>query len=261
MTETSRKPGAKPITIRFEQATYERLQQLSQDTNENVTEIIRRLISRALDDGGSIELVAHLGAISNRLTAIDRQLSPALPVLAALQGRLDRLEELLCTVDRNAIGRRAIDQAITWKQWSRIVREILAIREGLFATFETAQAQQGRDRQFCQDFFAELTAGAEALFKPYRTKLQGDCAELEENAPPVLRSKPPSREDQRALDKLLATSAATMRGEPEPLDGTGERQIDQPELFDDAGGYAEDVPGHANSAGVWPATGKNGAVS
>ena len=62
MTETKPK-SSRQIAIRFDQESYERLQQMSGAAGENVVEIIRQLIARALADERSLELVAALGAV------------------------------------------------------------------------------------------------------------------------------------------------------------------------------------------------------
>lgn len=243
MTETKPK-SSRQIAIRFDQESYERLQQMSEAAGENVVEIIRQLIARALADERSLELVAALGAVATRLTVLEQQQGAALPVLLAIHRRVTGLETLLCRIDENAVRRRAADHAIGWEQWSPVLSQIQALINGVFATMEDTKALHDHDRAYSLAWWNDLDHAAKEVFGSFRTKLQAQCAEIDHATPQPPQPVAPSREETQNLERLRAAMAAGASQErqrkeraadldPLPIDEAEEKPRSHPASLND----------------------------
>lgn len=258
MAEPKSKPSSRQIASRFEPDTYERLQRMSRDAGENIAEIVRQLIARALADDGTVELVTTLNAMAAKLAAIEQQLAATLPVVAAIHRRVTGLEQLVCRIDENDLSRRAADHALGWKQWSPIVHEILTLRNGLFATMETAKALQDLDRAHSLEYWADLSEGAKETFYEYRTKLKGECAAIEAETPKPLEPLTVTREEKQSLERLRAVLETSANRERQRTERAA--SLDHPPI-EDGDKEPTSQPGSLNGAAQLSTSQDEGAAS
>ena len=70
MSENSKRP----VTVRFDKEAHDRLQQLSQDSGESITELVRKLVERALKEDTRTELPVQMEALARRVAQVERML-------------------------------------------------------------------------------------------------------------------------------------------------------------------------------------------
>ena len=102
MSENSRRS----VTVRFDKEVHDRLQALSQTSGENITELVRNLVERALKQDTSTELLARSKTLGDQLDRLEHNVATLLPWL---HQRLGTLEQLVCAVDTNAIRRAPVE--------------------------------------------------------------------------------------------------------------------------------------------------------
>ena len=252
MPDISRKASPRTITTRLPPATHDRLLRMSKEANENVAEIVRQLLARALDDQPAEHLVTSLMTLNSRLTAIAGQLATLAPMLSALHTRLMRVEQLACLIDANATHRREIDHRIGWKQWSQIQSDLMEVQEAVFATFETCMAARGKTRAQSLSFYDRLRTSSKESFDTFRTTVLARCAEMEATAPSLLHPAPISEEEQQALE-ALRTSPVVADIDGELAADEAEPDDDQHELFDENADDEAGGPTAASAARSEPA--------
>ena len=240
------------VTVRFERDVHERLQALSQTSGENLTELVRNLVERALNRDLSTELMARSHALAAQLDRLEHNVATHLP---ALHQRLGTLEQLVCAVDANAIRRAPVEHMKLRHLW-RNTRYALFELQGICChLLQQTMHTNGHKLAEIEARYAQFLQEAENVMAEFVPEIRTLMAQLDADAPPPLQPPPPPQ-----LPPILLPPRASSGGEDEapipaniPTDGPAE------DAAAPAGQPAEEQPGLFAGHGAPPAA--NGAAN
>lgn len=220
------------LHLRLETRQHERLQELASQNGTPITELVRELLERALEQDTSIEILTRTQAIATCLGVLEQRLGSALP---ALHDRLRTLEQLVCGVDANAARRREHDHARQNFLWASSRQGIWELQQLSCHLLEYAMASHGYSREVSSKLHADCQDTGNVGFTKYRNTAEARCAELESGAPPVLHPPPAIAAEivaaLRSLDEGLETAGSGPRDGSTNLANTF-AEVSQPSLFD-----------------------------
>ena len=240
------------VTVRFERDVHERLQALSQTSGENLTELVRNLVERALNRDLSTELMARSHALAAQLDRLEHNVATHLP---ALHQRLGTLEQLVCAVDANAIRRAPVEHMKLRHLW-RNTRYALFELQGICChLLQQTMHTNGHKLAEIEARYAQFLQEAENVMAEFVPEIRTLMAQLDADAPPPLQPPPPPQ-----LPPILLPPRASSGGEDEapipaniPTDGPAE------DAAAPAGQPAEEQPGLFAGHSAPPAA--NGAAN
>ena len=244
------------VFVRFERDVHERLQALSQTSGENLTELVRNLVERALNRDLSTELLARSHALAAQLERLEHNVATHLP---ALHQRLGTLEQLVCAVDTNAIRRAPVEHMKLRHLW-RNTRYALFELQGICChLLQQTMHTNGHKLAEIEARYAQFLQEAENAIVTFVPKIREIMAQLDADAPPPLQPPPPPE-----LPPLLRPPAAPATGEGEtptalnlPADEQGQDAVakagqpgeEQPGLFAGNGASPPAANGTGNGSG------------
>ena len=248
MSENSRRS----VTVRFEKEVHDRLQALSQTSGENVTELVRNLVERALRQDSSIELLARSQAIADQLDRLEHNVATHLP---ALHQRLGTLEQLVCAVDANAIRRAPVEHMKLRHLW-RNTRYALFELQGICChLLQQTMHTNGHKLAEIEARYAQFLQEAENVMVEFVPEIRALMAQLDADAPPPLQPPPPPE-----LPPILLPPRAPSTGEDEaPIPANIPADAPAQDAAAQAGQPAEEQPGLFAGHGAPPAV--NGAAN
>ena len=240
------------VTVRFERDVHERLQALSQTSGENLTELVRNLVERALNRDLSTELMARSHALAAQLDRLEHNVATHLP---ALHQRLGTLEQLVCAVDANAIRRAPVEHMKLRHLW-RNTRYALFELQGICChLLQQTMHTNGHKLAEIEARYAQFLQEAENVMAEFVPEIRALMAQLDADAPPPLQPPPPPE-----LPPILLPPRAPSTGDDEapipaniPADGPAQDAAAQ------AGQPGEEQPGLFAGNGAPPAA--NGAAN
>ena len=202
MSENSKRP----VTVRFDKEVHDRLQQMSQDSGDSITELVRNLVERALEKNTHTELLVQTQALTRRVAQIEQMLRHALPTL---HQRLAGIEQLICSADANAAQRYALDFARHHNLFESTRYGIWEVQTVIIHVLEYAMLTHGNSREVAYKFHADCQDVSSRNFKYFLdTVVEPDIAAIDAGAPAPLQP-PPAPE-------------LTFARPSEPPDGTAE---------------------------------------
>ena len=234
MSESSRRS----VTVRFEKDVHDRLQALSQTSGENVTELVRNLVERALKQDTSTELLTRSKALAEQLDRLEHNVATLLPWL---HQRLGTLEQLVCAVDANAIRRAPVEHMKLRHLWRKNRYALFELQSLCCHVLQHTMHTNGHKLAEIEARYAECLEGAENATVEFIPEIRELMAELDKDAPPPLQPPPPPE-----LPPILRAPAAPRIGEDEtptaanipvaasahePAPNAGQPKEEQPSLF------------------------------
>ena len=184
MSENSKRP----VTVRFDKEVHERLQQMSQDSGESITELVRKLVERALEKNTHTELLVQTQALTRRVAQVEQMLGHALPTL---HQRLAGIEQLICSADANAAQRDALDFARHYNLFSSTRYGIWELQTIIVHVLEYAMLTHGNSREVAYKFHADCQDVSSRNFKRFlATVVEPECAAIDAGAPAPLQPPP-----------------------------------------------------------------------
>jgi predicted DNA-binding protein len=210
MSENSKRP----VTVRFDKEVHERLQQMSQDSGDSITELVRNLVERALEKNTHTELLVQTQALTRRVAQIEQMLGHALPTL---HQRLAGIEQLICSADANAARRDALDFARHYDLFKSTRYGIWELQTVIVHVLEYAMLTHGNSREVAYKFHADCQDASSRGFKRFRATVEEDIAAIDAGAPAPLQP-PPAPELAFARPSELPDDAedTAEAGEEEP---------------------------------------------
>ena len=210
MSENSKRS----VTVRLDKEVHDQLQQLSQDSGESITELVRDLVERALKDD------THTGARSCRRRPLRTTRCAASSRCSAmpcrhLHQRLVGIEQLICSADANAAQRYALDFARHYNLFSSTRYGIWELQTIIVHVLEYAMLTHGNSREVAYKFHADCQDASSKGFERFEATVTQDIAAIDAGAPAPLQP-PPAPELTFALP-------------PEPPDNTPEAGEEEPE--------------------------------
>ena len=151
--------------MRFDKEVYDQLQQMSQDSGESITELVRNLVARALKDDTHTELLVQTQALARRVAQIEQMLGHALPTL---HQRLAGIEQLICSADTNAAQRDALDFARHYNLFSSTRYGIWELQTIIVHVLEYAMLSHGNSREVAYEFHADCQDASSRGFERFR---------------------------------------------------------------------------------------------
>lgn len=248
MSENSRRS----VTVRFEKDVHERLQALSQTSGENVTELVRNLVERALNRDLSTELLARSHALAAQLDRLEHNVATHLP---SLHQRLGTLEQLVCAVDANAIRRAPVEHMKLRHLW-RNTRYALFELQGICChLLQQTMHTNGHKLAEIEARYAQFLQEAENVMVEFVPEIRALMAQLDADAPPPLQPPPPPE-----LPPILLPPRAPGTGEDEaPIPANIPADAPAQDAAAQAGQPAEEQPGLFAGHSAPPAA--NGAAN
>ena len=161
MSENSKRP----VTVRFDKEVHDRLQQMSQDSGESITELVRNLVERALEKNTHTELLVQTQALTRRVAQIEQMVGHALPTL---HQRLAGIEQLICSADANAAQRDALDFARHYNLFSSTRYGIWELQTIIVHVLEYAMLTHGNSREVAYKFHADCQDASSKGFEAFR---------------------------------------------------------------------------------------------
>ena len=201
MSENSKRP----VTVRFDKEVHDRLQQMSQDNGDSITELVRNLVERALEKNTHTELLVQTQALTRRVAQIEQMLGHALPTL---HQRLAGIEQLICSADANAAQRDALDFARHYNLFSSTRYGIWELQTIIVHVLEYAMLTHGNSREVAYKFHADCQDASSKGFERFEATVEQDIAAIDAGAPAPLQPPP--------------TPELTFALPPEPPDNTPE---------------------------------------
>ena len=230
------------VTVRFERDVHERLQALSQTSGENLTELVRNLVERALNRDLSTELMARSHALAAQLDRLEHNVATHLP---ALHQRLGTLEQLVCAVDANAIRRAPVEHMKLRHLWRNQRYALFELQRMAIQVLQQTMHTNGHKLAEIEALIDKCQEGAESDMVAFVPKIREIMAQLDADAPPPLQP-PPAPE----LLPIRRPPAAPSTGEDEtstaadiPADGQ-----EQPNLFTGNGASPPTANGTGNGS-------------
>ena len=210
MNENSKRP----VTVRFDKEVHERLQQMSQDSGDSITELVRNLVERALEKNTHTELLVQTQALTRRVAQIEQMLGHVLPTL---HQRLAGIEQLICSADANAASRDALDFARHYDLFKSTRYGIWELQTIIVHVLEYAMLTHGNSREVAYKFHADCQDASSRGFKRFRATVEEDIAAIDAGAPAPLQP-PPAPELAFARPSELPDDAENTAeaGEEEP---------------------------------------------
>ena len=208
MSENSKRS----VYVRFDKEVHDRLQQMSQNGGESITELVRNLVERALEKNTHTELLVQTQALTRSVAQIVQMLGHALPTL---HQRLGGIEQLICSADANAARRYALDFARHYDLFKSTRYGIWELQTIIVHVLEYAMLTHGNSREVAYKFHADCQDASSRGFKRFRATVEQDIAAIDAGAPAPLQP-PPAPELTFALP-------------PEPPDDTAEAGEEEPE--------------------------------
>ena len=240
------------VFVRFEKDVHERLQALSQTSGENLTELVRNLVERALRQDTSEELLARSHALAAQLERLEHNVATHLP---ALHQRLGTLEQLVCAVDTNAIRRAPVEHMKLRNLWRNTRYALFELQRLANQVLQQTMHTNGHKLAEIEALIDRCQEGAESQMVEFVPKIRALMAQLDADAPPPLQPPPPPQ-----LPPILLPPRAPSTGEDEapipaniPADGPAQ------DAAAPAGQPAEEQPGLFAGHGAPPAA--NGAAN
>ena len=240
------------VTVRFERDVHERLQALSQTSGENLTELVRNLVERALNRDLSTELLARSHALAAQLDRLEHNVATHLP---SLHQRLGTLEQLVCAVDTNAIRRAPVEHMKLRNLWRNQRYALFELQRLANQVLQQTMHTNGHKLAEIEALIDRCQEGAESQMVEFVPKIRALMAQLDADAPPPLQPPPPPD-----LPPILLPPRASSGGEDEapipaniPADGPAQDAAAQ------AGQPAEEQPGLFAGHSAPPAA--NGAAN
>ena len=247
MSENSRRS----VTVRFEKEVHDRLQALSQTSGENVTELVRNLVERALRQDTSTELLARSQALADQLDRLEHNIATHLP---ALHRRLGALEQLVCAVDANAIRRAPVEHMKLRHLWRNQRYALFELQRMAIQVLQQTMHTNGHKLAEIEALIDKCQAGAESDMVALVPKIREIMAQLDADAPPPLQPPPPPE-----LPPILRAPAAPRTGEDEvPTAANIPAAAAAHDAAAKAGQPGEEQPGLFTGNGTAPAA-ANGA--
>ena len=247
MSENSRRS----VTVRFEKEVHDRLQALSQTSGENVTELVRNLVERALRQDSSIELLARSQALADQLDRLEHNIATHLP---ALHQRLGALEQLVCAVDANAIRRAPVEHMKLRHLWRNQRYALFELQRMAIQVLQQTMHTNGHKLAEIEALIDKCQEGAESDMVAFVPKIREIMAQLDADAPPPLQPPPPPE-----LPPILRAPAAPRTGEDEvPTAANIPAAAAAHDAAAKAGQPGEEQPGLFTGNGTAPAA-ANGA--
>ena len=248
MSENSRRS----VTVRFDKEVHDRLQALSQTSGENITELVRNLVERALRQDTSEELLAQSKRTTEQLDRLEHNVAQILP---SLHQRLGTLEQLVCAVDTNAIRRAPVEHMKLRHLWRNTRYALFELQRLANQVLQQTMHTNGHKLAEIEALIDRCQEGAESQMVAFVPKIREIMAQLDADAPPPLQPPPPPE-----LPPILLPPRAPGTGEDEapipaniPADGPAQDAAAQ------AGQPAEEQPGLFAGHGAPPAA--NGAAN
>ena len=248
MSENSRRS----VTVRFDKEVHDRLQALSQTSGENITELVRNLVERALKQDTSTELLARSKTLGDQLDRLEHNVATLLPWL---HQRLGTLEQLVCAVDANAIRRAPVEHIKLRHLWRNTRYALFEVQSIANQVLQQTMHTNGHKLAEIEALIDRCQEGAESQMVEFVPKIRALMAQLDADAPPPLQPPPPPQ-----LPPILLSPRAPGTGEDEapipaniPTDGPAE------DAAAPAGQPAEEQPGLFAGHGAPPAA--NGAAN
>ena len=183
MSENSKRP----VTVRFDKEVHDRLQQMSQDSGESITELVRNLVERALEKNTHTELLVQTQALARRVAQVEQMLGHALPTL---HQRLGGIEQLICSADANAAQRDVLDFARHYNLFSSTRYGIWELQTIIVHVLEYAMLTHGNSREVAYKFHADCQDASSRGFKRFRATVEEDIAAIDAGAPAPLQPPP-----------------------------------------------------------------------
>ncbi len=210
MSENSKRP----VTVRFDKEVHERLQQMSQDSGDSITELVRNLVERALEKNTHTELLVQTQALTRRVAQIEQMLGHALPTL---HQRLAGIEQLICSADANAASRYALDFTRHYDLFKSTRYGIWELQTVIVHVLEYAMLTHGNSREVAYKFHADCQDASSRGFKRFRATVEEDIAAIDAGVPAPLQP-PPAPELAFARPSELPDDAedTAEAGEEEP---------------------------------------------
>jgi hypothetical protein len=231
------------VFVRFDRNVHDRLQALSQTSGENITELVRNLVERALKQDSSTELLARSQALADQLDRLEHNVATYLP---ALQQRLGTLEQLVCAVDANAIRRAPVEHMKLRHLWRNQRCALFELQRMAIQALQQTMHTNGHKLAEIEALIDKCQAGAESDIVAFVPKIREIMAQLDADAPPPLQPPPPPE-----LPPILRPPAAPGTGEEETstaADIPADRQ-EQPSLFAGHGAAPPAASGAGNGSG------------
>jgi predicted DNA-binding protein len=200
MSENSKRP----VTVRFDKEVHERLQQMSQDSGDSITELVRNLVERALEKNTHTELLVQTHALTRRVAQVEQMLGHALPTL---HQRLAGIEQLICSADANAVQRDALDFARHYNLFSSTRYGIWELQTIIVHVLEYAMLTHGNSREVAYKFHADCQDASSKGFERFEATVEKDIAAIDAGAPAPLQP-PPAPELTFALPPELPDDTA-----------------------------------------------------
>lgn len=250
MSESSKRS----VYVRFDKEVHDRLQALSQTSGENITELVRSLVERALKQDTSTELLARSKALADQLNRLEHNVAAHLP---ALHQRLGTLEQLVCAVDANAIQRATVEHIKLRHLWRNTRCGLFEVQRMAIQVLQQTMHTNGHKLAEIEALIDRCQEGAESDTVEFVPELRELMAELDADAPaplqpppppempPILR--PPTTPDTVEDETPTAANipgAAPVRG---AASKTGQPEEEQPGLF--AGNGASPAAPHGAGDG------------
>jgi len=203
MSESSKRS----VTVRFEREVHERLQALSQTSGENITELVRSLVERALKQDSSTELLARSQALADQLDRLEHNVAAHLP---ALHQRLGTLEQLVCAVDANAIRRAPVEHMKLRHLWRNTRCGLFEVQRMAIQVLQQTMHTNGYKLAEIEALIDRCQEGAESDTVEFVPEIRQLMAQLDADAPAPLQPPPPPD-----LPPILRPPAAPRPGEDE----------------------------------------------
>lgn len=215
------------LHIRVDARQHDRLHELARHSRTAVAEVVRELLERALDPSANVELLTRTRVISNHLTALERQLGRALPTL---HERLGTVEQLVCTIDANAVRRGEIEHQKHRKWWSATRYGIWELQRVMIHVLEYALRTDGHSREVARKLHADCVDASEQDFRAFLAMIDAENTALDAAAPPAVQP-PPAPQIQPFTSTPPASDDITLGRMPR---GHEHGDADQPSLFEPA---------------------------
>ena len=180
MSENSKRP----VTVRFDKEVHDRLHQLSQDSGESITELVRKLVERALKEDTRAELLVQMQALARRVAQVEQMLGHVLPTL---HQRLVGIEQLICSADANAARRYTLDFARHYDLFKSTRYGVWELQTIIVHVLEYAMATHGNSREVAYKFHADCQDASSQGFQRFEATVEEAIAAIDAGAPVPLQ--------------------------------------------------------------------------
>ena len=240
------------LHLRLDPRLHDQLQQLASESGDTIPDLIRDLLVRALNDQTHLALLTQSTRTVEQLDRLEHNVATHLP---ALHQRLGRLEQLVCAVDANAIGRGPVEHMKLRHLWRNTRYALFELQRMVIQVLQQTMHTNGHKLAEIEALIDKCQEGAESQMVAFVPKIREIMAQLDADAPaplqpppspelpPILRppATPSTGEDERPT--LANIPAASMAPDAPPE--ARQPGKEQPNLFEGNGA----APPTANGAG------------